>query len=148
KNTLTQGSRTFTRLKPVEDAISETQVGTKREYNVNYSGLKVKYTIAKSNNNRLMLVARIHNINTDVTGTISFISDGIQLMEQDVNPGEVVTTKIPAEDFSVKVIFKKSPESIKSNYDLIEWLKKVTEDNVTIKGNELIGPSIITGVRG
>ena len=157
KNSLTEGTRNFTRTntKVVAEATMEgvadnLEPSSKSEpVNVDYSGLKVKYTVNKLNSGKTVVLIQAVNSNDNLTAFVTFkIGNEIYIKTQ-INPLIKFTATIPANDFLVEVNYKVYEGADESISDIIiEKLKNIVMDHVVIEGGGIKTKMAAIGVRG
>lgn len=147
KNSLTEGSREFSRKNAkvvaeasMEDVANNLEPNSKSEpVNVDYSGLKVKYTVNKLNSGKTVVLIQAVNSNDNLTAFITFkIGNEIYIKTQ-INPLDKFTGTIPANDFSVEInnkVYRGENTSIfddvtnKINNDVIKDLLEIKDGKI------------------
>lgn len=157
KNSLTEGTRNFTRINTkvvdeasMEDVANNLESNSKSEpVNVDYAGLKVRYTVNKLNSGKTVVLIQAVNSNVNLTAFVTFkIGNEIYIKTQ-INPLIKFTATIPANDFFVEVNYKVYEGEDKSYTDIIiNKLKNIVRDHVVIEGGGIKTKMAAIGVRG
>jgi hypothetical protein len=146
KNSFTGGNTSFTRKVKLTDAANNTEPGEKTTLEVNYEGVMVKYTVAKTSGGNTYVLMQATNTHEKVQASLVLSPKTGSAVIISIDPGATYTTKLNLADYEVGVSFK--PYKNASGPDITGLIKKVVKYLVTVEGGNVKSKLSYSGVRG